>query len=265
MTDLASNTMVQACILMDGAAFNAPRFTYENDEQPDVEYLFLGTPHEAALEVSPYLVKPSAATHLWQVQSQWRDKAVVLIADESLPVIAEHLRSLLSVQLPDGGYSYLRYYSPKHLQRLMLAFNDQERNCFSGLVREWLAFLPDGSWQRITAEGSAPAKSASDEGWFVLSEQHMAALSGGAKDEFVEKLGRFLGLDDLTKLNRLIEDADSLGFRTERDVSQYAELAVVHGDRIKHPQSQAMLSNPKLSERARLNALDKHLAYGVAR
>ncbi|MGF2736204.1 DUF4123 domain-containing protein [Marinobacter sp. DUT-1] len=264
MTGLESNTMLQACILLDGAAINAPRFIYENDDQPDVEYLFLGTPHEPALEVSPCLVKPSGATRLWQAQSQWRDKAVVLIADESLPVIAEHLRSLLSVQLPDGGYSYLRYYSPKHLQRLMLAFNDQERNRFSGPVREWLAFQPDGSWQRITAERTGPSKAASEEGWFVLSEQHIAALSVGARDEFVEKLARFLGMDDRTRLNLWIEDANSLGFRTEKDVSQYAELTLVHGDRIKHPESQIILSNHQLSTGSRLKELDKHLAYGVA-
>ncbi|MFO7528607.1 MAG: DUF4123 domain-containing protein [Marinobacter sp.] len=264
MTELDSSTMAQACILLDGAAINASRFIYENDDQPDVEYLFLGTPHESALEVSPCLVRPSGATRLWQAQSQWQEKAVILVAKESMPVIAEHLRSLLSVQLPDGGYAYLRFYSPKQLQRLMSAFNDQERNRFSGPVMEWRAFQPDGSWQRVTAEGSAPAKAASEEGWFVLSEQHMVALSDGAKDEFVEKLGRFLGLDNRIRLNRLIEDANSLGFRTEKDVSQYAELAMVHGDRIKHPQSQAILSNPELSERARLNALDKHLAYGVA-
>ena len=264
MTELDSNTMAHACILLDGAAFNAPRFVYENDDQADVEHLFLGTPHEPALEVSPCLVKPSVATRLWQAQSQWRDKAVVLVADESLPVIADHLRSLLSVHLPDGGYSYLRYYSPKQLLRLMVVFHDQERNRFSGPVSEWLAFQSDRSWQRIMVDGSGPAKVASEEGWLVLSEQHIAALSDGAREDFVGKLARFLGMDDRRELNRLIGEANSLGFRTERDVSRYAELAMVHGNRIKHPESQAILSSPDLSTGARLKALDKHLACGVA-
>jgi hypothetical protein len=43
-------------------------------------------------------------------------------------------------------------------------------------------------------------------------------------------------------------------------VSRYAELALVHGNRVKRPESQAILSNHELSARARLKALDKHLA-----
>lgn len=264
MTGLDANIRDKACILLDGALFDAPRFIYERDDQPELEYLFLGTPHEAALEVTPCLVKPSRASRLWRAQSEWRDKAVVLVADESLPVIAGHLRSLLSVQLPDGGYSYLRYYSPKQFQRLMLAFTEQERNRFSGPVREWLAFRADCTWSRFSSDAPQPVKTASDEGWFLLSEQHLAAISDGARSEFIEKLGRFLAMDDQVRLNRLIKEANSLGFRTEKEVSRYAELAVVHGDQIKRPESQTILSNLELSAGARLKALDKHLAYGVA-
>ncbi|MCD1648732.1 DUF4123 domain-containing protein [Marinobacter adhaerens] len=264
MTELDANIRDKAYILLDGALFDAPRFIYERDDQPELEYLFLGTPHEAALEVTPCLVKPSRASRLWRAQPEWRDKAVVLVADESLPVIAGHLRSLLSVQLPDGGYSYLRYYSPKQFQRLMLAFTEQERNRFSGPVRDWLAFQADGAWSRFSSDAPQPVKTASDEGWFLLSEQHLAAISGGARSEFIEKLGRFLAMDDQVRLNRLIEEANSLGFRTEKEVSRYAELAFVHGDQITHPESQTILSNREMSAGARLKALDKHLAYGVA-
>ena len=158
MTELDANIRDKACILLDGALFDAPRFIYERDDQPELEYLFLGTPHEAALEVTPCLVKPSRASRLWRAQPEWRDKAVVLVADESLSVIAGHLRSLLSVQLPDGGYSYLRYYSPKQFQRLMLAFTQQERNRFSGPVREWLAFQADGAWSRFSSDAPQPVK-----------------------------------------------------------------------------------------------------------
>lgn len=264
MTGLDSNTKTKAFILLDGAVFDAKRFIYENDDSPELEYLFLGTRHETALEITPCLVKPSETTRLWQTQPEWQNKAVILVSEESLPVVAGHLRSLLSVQLPDGGYSYLRYYSPKQLQRLMFTFNDRERNRFSGPIREWLAFQSDASWYRVSFEASQPAKTAADEGWFLLSEQHLAALSDSARSEFVEKLGRFLAMNDPVRLNRLIENANSLGFRTEKEVSRYAELELVHGDRIKRPESQAILSNPELSARARLKALDQHLAYGAA-
>nr|WP_297397866.1 DUF4123 domain-containing protein [uncultured Marinobacter sp.] len=266
MIPLDADTLSQACLLLDGAVFDAPRFVYQNDDQPEIEYLFLGTAHQAAMEASPCLVRPSDTARLWQLQPEWQDKAVVLVSEHSLPVIAEHLRSLLSVRLPDGGYAYLRYYSPKQLRRLMCAFNDRERHYFSGPIREWLTFQPDeGYWARFPVEASQSTRTASDEGWFTLTEQHVKALSDDARSEFVEKLGRFLSISDRSQLNHLIEEANRLGFRTEKDVSRYAELAMVYGDRIARPESQAILSNPGLRTESRLNALDKHLAYGVAR
>lgn len=257
-------TIQSACILIDGAVLDAPRFVYEHDDQPELAYLYLGTPHNEAVEVSPCLVKPSSASRIWKEQVQWREHAVVLVSDESLNVLAEHLRSLLSVQLPDGGYSYLRFYSPKQFQRLMGVFSELERNRFSGPVKEWLSFQGDGGWRWIKVDGSGQNRKAPDEGWFVLAEEHIEALSAGARDEFVVKLARYLGVEDRVKLHDLIRDANSLGFRTEKDVSRYAELAVVHGERIKHPEFQAILSSSDLSAGMRLGEVDKRLAYGVA-
>ncbi|MEQ5817218.1 DUF4123 domain-containing protein [Marinobacter sp. NFXS11] len=264
MIGLDETTRGKAYLLMDSALFDAPRFIYENDDQPELEYLFLGTHHEPALKVTPCLVKPSEATRLWRAQPEWQDKAVVLVSDECMPVVAGHLRSLLSVQLPEGGFSYLRFYAPKQLQRLMSALNEQERTRFSGPVREWLVFQPDGELSRFGSDGSQPARKAVDEGWFLLTDTHVAALARSAREEFVEKLGRFLDIKDQARLEQWIGDATALGFQTEKDVSRYAELALVHGERLKLAEIQAILSDPELSIGARLKAVDTHLAYGVA-
>lgn len=264
MTELGIDLRSRAFLLLDGAAFDAPRFVYENDDQPEIDYLFLGTRHQAALEVSPCLVKPSETSRLWQKQNDWQHKAVVVLAEEELPVIAGHLRSLLSVALPDGGYSYLRFYSPRQLRRLMLALNDQERERFSGPVREWLAFQPEGNWHSFRAGTLQPAMTASDEGWFALTDRHLEALAEDAREEFLGRLGRFLSINDQPRLARLLQEANGLGFRSEKDVSRYAELAVTHGNRIRLPECQAILSNLSLPSAARLTELDQHLAYGLA-
>lgn len=253
-----------AYILIDGAVLNAPRFVYEHDEQPELEYLYLGTPHHPAIEVSPCLVKPSASSRIWQEQARWQAHAVVLMSNEELDVVADHLRSLLSVQLPDGAFSYLRFYSPKQLQRLMGAFSDLERARFSGPVEEWLTFDVNGCLHRFTTYSAGEYREACDEGWFVLAQQHLEALSTGARDEFVGKLGRYLGVDDREKLKELICAANAHGFRTEKDVSRYAELALVHGERIAKPEIQEILSRSDLMASARLSEMDKRLAYGVA-
>lgn len=264
MTELGIDLRSRAFLLLDGAAFDAPRFVYENDDQPEIDYLFLGTRHQAALEVSPCLVKPSETSRLWQKQNDWQHKAVVVLAEEELPVIAGHLRSLLSVALPDGGYSYLRFYSPRELRRLMLALNDQERERFSGPIREWLAFQPEGNWRSFRAGTLQPAMTASDEGWFALTDRHLEALAEDAREEFLGRLGRFLSINDQPRLARLLQEANGLGFRSEKDVSRYAELAVTHGNRIRLPECQAILSNLSLPSAARLTELDQHLAYGLA-
>ena len=264
MTELGIDLRSRAFLLLDGAAFDAPRFVYENDDQPEIDYLFLGTCHETALKASPCLVKPSETSRLWQKQGDWQHKAVVVLADEGLPVIAGHLRSLLSVALPDGGYSYLRFYSPRQLRRLMSALNDQEQERFSGPIREWLAFQPEGTWHSFRAGTPQPAMTASDEGWFALTDRHLEALAEDAREEFLGRLGRFLSINDRPRLARLLQEANELGLCSEKDVSRYAELAVVHADRIRLPECRAILSNPDLRGAARLAELDQHLAYGLA-
>jgi len=264
MRELDHETIRHAYILIDGAVLDAPRFVYEHDDQPELEYLYLGTPHKQALEVSPCLVQPSPMSRIWQEQAKWRAYAVVMTSNESLTVLAEHLRSVLSVRLPDGGYSYLRFYSPKQTQRLMGALNDVELSQFSGPVKEWLSFRSDGLWHRTMTGGLGQYREASEEGWFVFTERHIESFSIGAREEFAGKLGRYLGIDDRVKLDNLVREAHSFGFRREKDVSLFAELAVVHGKGIKHPEVQAVLSTPEMSASAKLSEVDKRLAYGVA-
>src|SRR5690554_507666 len=264
MMGLDKNIMTRAWILIDGAAFDAPRFIYENDDQPALECLYLGTPHEPVIEVSPCLVKPSPSSRIWSEQRRWQEHAVVLMTDKAMTVLADHLRSLLSVRLPDGVYSYLRFYSPKQLCRLMNTFSDPERDQFSGPITDWLAFQTDGGWRRFSAEGNRPARQALEEGWFALANHHVEALASMARDEFVAKLARCLSINDASRLNALIQQASSFGFRTEKDVSRFAELAVVHGERIEHPEFQAILSSPEMPAGMRLSEVDKRLAYRVA-
>lgn len=264
MTGLDQKTAEREWILLDGAVLDAPRLVYEHDDQPELDYLYRNTPHEGAMEASPCLVKPSPSSRLWSEQARWREHGIILVTDENLYPLADHLRSLLSIRLPDGAFAYLRFYSPKQLPRLMAAFSDLERDEFSGPITDWLAFRNDAQWRRFSAAGKRPARQASEEGWFVFADHHIDVLANRAKDEFVTKLARYLSLNDSCRLNALVQQASSFGFRTEKDVSRYAELAVVHGERIKHPELQAILSSSEMPAGMRLSEVDRRLAYGVA-
>lgn len=78
--------------------------------------------------------------------------------------------------------------------------------------------------------------------WLRVSQ----GLADKAKEEFVTRLAKYLSINDSSTLNALIEQASSFGFSTEKDVSQYSELAVVHGARIERPELQAILSKPDM-------------------
>ncbi len=39
-------------VVLDGALFNAPKLVYEHDDSPELDFLYRGTAHESALEVS---------------------------------------------------------------------------------------------------------------------------------------------------------------------------------------------------------------------
>lgn len=264
MRALDDKTLERAWILLDGAIFDAPRFIYEHDDQPDVEYLYLGTPHKSAMEVSPCLVKPSLSSQVWSKEAEWQKHGVTLIADESMSALADHLRSLLTVKLPDGAYSYLRFYSPKQLGRLMEVFSELERDKFSGPITDWLAIQNNGEWLRFGSDRKMPSRKASDEGWFVLTAQHLQGLADKASDEFATRLAKYLSINDSSRLKALIQQASSFGFSTEKDVSRYAELAVVHGTRIEHAEVRAILSKSDMPTSVRLSEADKRLAYGVA-
>ncbi len=264
MTGLDHKTAERAWILLDGAVLDAPRLVYEHDDQPELDYLYRSTPHEGAMEASPCLVKPSPSSRLWSEQARWREHGIILVTDETLYSLGDHLRSLLSIRLPDGAFAYLRFYSPTQLPRLMAAFSDLERAEFSGPVTDWLAFQSDGQWRRFRADGNKPVRRASEEGWFALTDHHITAMTGRARDEFIARLARYLSLNDPGRIDTLIQQANSLGFRTEKDVSRYAELTVVHGERINHPELHAVLSSREMPTALRLSEVDKRLAYGVA-
>src|SRR5690554_7456371 len=112
----------------------------------------------------------------------------------------------------------------------MGAFSDLERDRFSGPITDCLAFQNDGQWRRFSEDRQRPVRQAAEEGWFVLADHHIEALAAMAKDEFVSRLAQYLSLNDASRLNALIQQANSFGFRTEKDVSRFAELAVVRSE-----------------------------------
>ena len=163
----------QPHLLVDGALLDALKIAYTYDDNPSVDMLYRGTRHQAVVEVSPCLIKPSERTRLWDNQELWRSKGIVVEADCELEVLADHFRSLLSVRMPDETLAYFRFYVPSQIKMLLSVFTPQETAAFSGVVKSWRYFDEEKGWVSADAPEADCAKMAEDEGWFQLQQNHL--------------------------------------------------------------------------------------------
>ncbi len=255
-------------LLLDGARLNAPRAAYQYDRAPWADWLYRGTRHESALEVSPYLVKPSEDSDLWANQTEWAEQGLVLRTKATPEELIGHLRSLISVRLPSGQLSYCRFYSNTRLNHFFDVLTEAERNLISGPVREWLNPSAMASWKSIAIDAETEAKSAKDEGWFQLTKDHINALDRAQAESFMARLSRHLGFgskpESSGQLERTVQHAQSNGFHSENDIARYAELALRNPQEINSEAGVAILENLQASNSQKLNQLDQLLAYGGA-
>lgn len=225
-------TDINVFLLLDGAKLSAPCITYQHDDAPWADWLYRGTRHETALDVSPYLVMPSVDSRLWEQQPVWADAGIVLKARAMPETVIEHLRSLISVRMPSGQLGYCRFYANTQLHRFLGVLTESERNQFSGPIAEWQNLSAKAAGQSVKTSGGAESKTSKDEGWFQLNETHTRAMNGAQTELFLGKLVRHLGFDtgseSLGRAERLAQQAQAQGFRFEQEIARYAELALRH-------------------------------------
>lgn len=262
------NTDINVFLLLDGAKLNAPRVTYQHDDAPWADWLYRGTRHAPALEVSPYLVMPSDDSRIWDQQSAWAENGIVLKAKTAPGVLIEHLRSLLSARMPSGQLGYFRFYANTHLLRFLNALTESERNLFSGPIVEWRTLGADGSWHSIETSGHTEAKTSESEGWFQLSEAHIRAMNDSRAELFRARLMHYLGLENrpetVAQIEDLIQQAQGQGFRSEKDLVRYTEMAVCQPEYLRTEACQAILGDMGMANFQKLDRLDHQLAYGGA-
>jgi len=252
-------------ILLDGATTDAPRLAYQHDDAPDLERLYAGTRHQAAISVSPCLVRPSPGSELLAAPETWQDHGILLESPADLSVVASHLRSLISVRLPSGQGAYCRFYSPGQMIPFLCALDPEELRAFSGPIRAW--HLP-GADHVIRVESAGRSRNAADEGWFQMSDDHMRHLREQSRWRFRMRVAQLSGLagqpDGQLRCVRLIERAEHYGFRSELEVGRFVALAAAHAPRLEEQDCQDILRTEGWRPAKRLDALEQ-LALGGAR
>jgi len=251
-------------ILLDGATTDAPRLAYQHDDAPELERLFAGTRHQEAITVSPCLVKPSPGSELLTTPETWRDHGILLESPADPGVVADHLRSLISVRLPSGQGAYCRFYSPGPFIPLLCMLDYEELRAFSGPITAW--HLPSADIT-IHAPPRGRARGPRDEGWLQLSEAHMTHLRGHARWRFRVRLARTSGLagkpDGHRRCERLIERAHYYRFHAESEVVRFVALAAAHASRLKDQDCLAVLLDVEQPSEKRIHTLEQQVLGGV--
>lgn len=255
-------------IILDGALINAPLLAYRHDDEPWLDRLYRGTRHAGAMEISPCLIRPSENSRLWEHQIDWGSFGVGLRTNASAEELIGHLRSLISVRLPNGQHSYCRFYSNKHLPLLLGAFSEHEVRSFSGPISSWFSTHPTAPFDDIQLDGSGESRDLDSEGWFQLSREHLDVLNRSREIEFNHKLCQHLGFRPDTKtvdaIKRLHLQSQQYGFVSEREVATFVELAWGQGENIHSSACQRILNDANRTAYQKLTALDHQLAYGDA-
>src|SRR5690606_15688979 len=163
--ELSENTY----LLLDGAALDAPYIAYSLDDEPQIEALFQYTRHEALAEASPWLVKPSPRSRLFIQRDSWAENGVALRAAVPFAVLAGHLRSLLSVKLPQGELVYCRCYITGWAGGLFASMTPHVVVRCAIPVEHWIT-AADASWHCFYDPGHTEARGQGEEGWFTLAQ-----------------------------------------------------------------------------------------------
>lgn len=255
-------------VLLDGAILDAPKLVYSYDDTPGFDQIYRNTPHQSALEVSPCIAQFSDTGRLWEEESAWRSAGVVIESDEDIEVVSDHLRSLVSVRLPDRTFAYLRFYSPGQIGALHAALTPEEFAMFSGPVCRWHYFDTDLGWKVLDVLSVDKPIDTGDEGWFQLTEVHIRAIEVHNEAAFIKKLLKNAGLSvtpaSVSAMGELVKQGRTYGFRTQGQLASYTEIATYYPDRICHDAALNILTDVKRPARARLGELDNLMAHGGA-
>jgi uncharacterized protein DUF4123 len=255
-------------IVLDGALINAPLLAYRYDDDPWFDQLYRGTRHAGAIEVSPCLIRPSGNSRFWEHQTAWGSFGVGIKTRVSAEKLIDHLRSLISLRLPNGQQSYCRFYSNKHLALLLDVFSDHEARSFSGPIFSWFSTHPAAPFDEVQLDGCGECRNRDNEGWFQLSSKHLDALSHIRETEFSHKLCQHLGLQPdgktIDAIKRLNLQAQQYGFNSEREVATFVELAWGQDEHIHSSACQRILNDGSETAYQKLTALDRQIAYGDA-
>ena len=263
-------------LLLDGAQIeNLPARLYRLDDSPMAEWLYHATPYQAVLDVGPALVLLRANSALEQTfTDHWQhDAGLIIESDAPMPLLAEHLRSLIHARVSGGACVLFRYYDPRVMRHWLPALPPAEKDHLMGPICR--VRLPahagrDEEWI-VREQNRQSAQPYADCPWLYLDERQLQQLNQGRLDAFDQQLLEHVrtyfpdclaqrsNAEQLAWAAACREGAARYGYSAPNEVVRWSALVAAHGTAFPHvPEHQAycdLLQQPSLNATQRLDAL----------
>lgn len=229
---------MQASLILDGVSLpNLPHKLYEWSPHPQFEPLYLGTDHEALLDLSPCLVRLTGRSD--PVLDHYLEHAkeecgFLLFSRAPWQEQVQHMRWLSRVQAPYGEEMLLRLADPAVFHAL-LAQPSTEAN--AGLLGPFeCAVLPDALEEAWYEHRRPPEQWAPQNSPYRLSDEQLTRLGEVNFRSVIGKLDLHMQAQypaygsNWDRANRrahltgLAEDAYEKGFCSEEDIFLYANI-----------------------------------------
>ncbi len=269
-------TGVSRYLLLDGAMIeNLESRLRDLDANPVVEWLYRTTPYQAVFDAGPALVavRSNSALEGAFIEHWQHDAGLIIESDAPMPLLAEHLRSLIHARVPGDASMLFRYYDPRVMRNWLPALSPAEKDPLMGPVsRLRLPAHGDQAEQWIVREQDPHgAQQYAEQPWLYLDEQQMQLLNQGQLGRFDQQLLEHVRLyfPECLHQRSIIEQqkwaalcregAASYGYSAPDEVARWSALVVEHGTTFpQEPEHQAyreIIQQPTLNATQRLDAL----------
>lgn len=151
---------------------------YQHEDNPDLHFLYQGTPLQTLREYSPILLRLTPTSALWPMLSLplWQQNALVIWTTQDEPSeLLCHLQSLLFMTV-ERNLTLIRFYSPATFHALSKSLSLARLALMSGPIQGW-DYCASASWSHIAIERVQQPVYCHTEGWFALNADELDSFN----------------------------------------------------------------------------------------
>lgn len=140
--------------LIDGVMRqNAVKELYSRKEPLQTIPLYINTPYKDNYELGPILVSALNSSNLMtEIERNWQTSASLLQSNQTLSIVAEHLKQLITVTDDSGTQSLFRFADPLTTWYWLNSYQPNALVDVMGPIQQWRVAKPIADWQEQVTE-----------------------------------------------------------------------------------------------------------------